>query len=66
MQVKIAFKQVSESLQVMKEMIDKGANVNHATLKGETPLHYACLGKNTENNIMFLLKNGANMDMLTK
>ena len=53
------------SLNVIKHLIEKGANSNITTTSGDTSLHYACL-QNNKDIIAFLISKGLNPNLKNK
>ena len=48
-------------INMVKLLLDKGADVNKKTEYGKTPLHYACIGDNLDM-AKFLIDNGADVN----
>lgn len=46
---------------VMRRLTE-GVDINHQTITGETPLHLAALGEDTEDNIRWLVHHGADLN----
>src|SRR3989338_385268 len=57
--------QKNDYVNLLNQMLEKGAELNTQTKHGESPLHQAALHGNTEA-ILFLHKHHANMDILNK
>jgi len=55
-------KEPDENVEILKLLIDKGADINAQDNYGSTPLHYAVEDNRFINGIQYLIEHGANVD----